>query len=130
MEWQYVGEGGKHAVFRYVGKDIVRKGKLLRINKNVNGLPEATILAINERRLLLCRLLEPYVDRFETMELNDDLVLLLFLKTRESGVIPPCRRTDWDDSIAMISRLLHNTKNRLVGLRRSFVYTLRDSISY
>lgn len=123
--WKYVGEGGKNAIFACCAGSTAAAeqealaedeeqakmlGRLLRIKKvdlawSVHCRDDAQIdreksVESNKTddekfREMICRILQPYADRPQSIDLNWHFLRELRQQALASGQIPPRRRNDW-----------------------------------
>lgn len=96
VDWEYEGEGGQHAIFRYIGNDGSLKGKLLRIRKGIGGAVETNEESISLRRQSLHSLLDAYVDIPDIVHVDQHELHRLVDAAKQSGKIPLCRLGDWE----------------------------------
>lgn len=110
FEWEYIGEGGKHALFGSHGEDF--RGKLLRIEKQNfraaalwsrrEHIEGAELLKRKSRSPLeylekfVAPQLAPYVDIPELVPLEWEFLGALRETTLAAGVVPPSRIKDWN----------------------------------
>lgn len=97
-EWVYAGEGGKHAVFEYVGANYDWQGKAIRFKKKPNCGVTTTIESdaaafVGE---IIVPLLSPYVDAPQYILLPFMFVKELLNMALSSKKVPDVRLESWD----------------------------------
>jgi len=122
LAWAYAGEGGKHAIFQYIGTGEW-EGQVIRLKKS-----DICGSAVNARmkrddstafvRDIVIPLLSPYVDLPQEIQLPWDFVVELRQQALASRMIPSARMKSWNialqqfrnNQVAVPATLLWNYK--------------------
>jgi len=113
-DWEYINEGGKHAVFAYNSKDSSRFcGMVLRVNKD--SFRSAKCESFDEfstRTSTIEMSFHKYLDVPHKVHLDASFSEGLKRQAMESNRIPPSRRVDWGNQSqkcsSVVSELIPN----------------------
>jgi len=113
-DWDYINEGGKHAVFAYKSNDSSRFcGMVLRVNKD--SFQSAKCESFNEfsaRTSTIEMSFRKYLDVPHKVHLDASFLEGLKRQAMESNRIPPSRRVDWgvqsQKCYSVVSELIPN----------------------
>jgi inositol-pentakisphosphate 2-kinase len=105
-DWEYMGEGGRHVIFSYHGKDVLFHGKILRVSKDT--FRSCTGVSASGNYLSHFDAIQKsfpsefdnsqgctYFDEARLINIDRKQLENLALKVLESNAIPQSRKSDW-----------------------------------